>query len=66
MSDREGESTMPRVIVTSDPPDPDAPVTLDETVATVHVADKQASEQLLQRIVWAIQDAEHVEDGNEL
>jgi len=57
---------MPRLIVTSDPPDPDAPVTLDESVATVHVADKHASEQLLQRIVWAIADAEHVEDGNEV
>jgi hypothetical protein len=52
---------MPRVIVTSDPPQADAPVTLDETVATVHVGDKHACEQLLQRIVWAIEDAERVE-----
>jgi hypothetical protein len=57
---------MPRVIVTSDPPEADAPVTLDETVETVHVGDKHASEQLLQRIVWAIEDAERVEDGDDL
>ncbi|HWG08028.1 MAG TPA: hypothetical protein VN672_03370 [Solirubrobacteraceae bacterium] len=52
---------MPRVIVTSDPPEPDAPVMLDETVATVHVGDKHACDQLIQRIVWAIEDAERVE-----
>jgi hypothetical protein len=52
---------MPRVIVTSGSSTTDAPVTLDETVETVHVGDKHASEQLLQRIVWAIEDAERAE-----
>jgi hypothetical protein len=52
---------MPRVIVTSDRPQHDAPVTLEETVETVHVGDEHASRQLLQRIVWAIEDAERVE-----
>jgi hypothetical protein len=52
---------MPRVIVTGGSPETDAPVTLDETVETVHVGDKHASEQLLQRIVWAIEDAERAE-----
>jgi hypothetical protein len=56
--------TMPRVIVTSDPPDAEAPVTLDETVATVHVGDKHASEQLMQRIIWAIEDAERAESDD--
>jgi hypothetical protein len=54
---------MPRVIVTSDPPDPDATVTLDETVASLHTGNDHASKQLLQRIVWAIEDAERVEVG---
>jgi hypothetical protein len=52
---------MPRVLVTSDPPDPDAPVTLDETVEAIHVGDKHASEQLMQRIQWAVEDAARVE-----
>jgi hypothetical protein len=52
---------MPRVIVTSDRPQQDAPVTLEETVETVHVGDQHASQQLLQRIVWAIEDAERAE-----
>jgi hypothetical protein len=54
---------MPRVIVTSDRPQREAPVMLDETVETVHVGDRHASEQLLQRIVWAIEDAERAEAG---
>ena len=52
---------MPRVLVTSDSPDVNAPVTLDETVEAVHVGDKHASEQLMQRIQWAVEDAARVE-----
>ena len=57
----EGEFPVPRIIVTTDPPDPDGPVTLDEQVDTVHVDSDHASRQLLDRVVWAIHDAERVE-----
>ena len=52
---------MPRILVTTDPPDEDTPVTLDETVEMIHVNNRHSSEQLLERLVWAIQDAESVE-----
>jgi len=52
---------VPRIIVTTDPPDYDAPVTLDESVAVIHVSDRHASEQLLERLTWAIEDAERAE-----
>jgi hypothetical protein len=52
---------MPHVIVTSAPPQADAPVTLDEEVAAVHVGDKYALKQLSERIAWAVQDAERAE-----
>jgi len=59
----EGEFPVPRIIVTTDPPDPDQPVTLDEQVDTVHVDSDHASRQLLDRVIWAIHDAESVEKG---
>jgi len=59
----EGECSVPRIIVTTDPPDPEGPVTLDEQVDTVHVDSDHASRQLLDRVVWAIHDAERVEQG---
>ena len=59
----EGEFPVPRIIVTTDPPDPDQPVTLDEQVDTVHVDSDHASRQLLDRVIWAIHDAESVEQG---
>jgi hypothetical protein len=52
---------VPRIIVTTDPLDQDAPVMLDERVATIHVCDQHASEQLLERLMWAIEDAERAE-----
>ena len=54
--------SLPRIIVTTDPADYDAPVTLDERVQTIHVSDRYASAQLLERLTWAIEDAERVED----
>ena len=62
----EGECPVPRIIVTTDPPDPDGPVTLDEQVDTVHVDSDHASRQLLDRVVWAIHDAERVEQATRL
>jgi len=57
-------SAVPRIIVTTDPIDLDqnAPVTLDESVAAIHLNDGHSSRQLLERLGWAIEDAERVED----
>jgi hypothetical protein len=54
---------MPRIIVTTDlsqVPD-DALVLLDEHVQSVHVSTSHAAAQLVERLVWAISDAEDVE-----
>jgi hypothetical protein len=54
---------MPRIIVTTDRsqrPD-DAPLLLDERVRSVHLSSELAAAQLVQRIAWAISDAEHAE-----
>ena len=52
---------MPRVIVTSDSADKDTSVTLDEQVRAVHVHNEHTSRQLLERLVWAVEDAEKAE-----
>src|SRR5271165_4498930 len=61
---------MPRVIVTTDPTtlatDPAAQthevsVLLDEQVNAVHVSSRHAAAQLIERIAWAITDAEAAE-----
>lgn len=51
---------MPRIIVTTDPSErpEDPPVLLDERVYSVHLADGHAAEQLIQRLAWAVNDAE--------
>jgi|GEM_PF-1480433 hypothetical protein len=57
---------MPRVIVTTNPsqlPD-DVAVLLDEQVHTVHLSSDQAAAQLIERIAWAISDAEDAEDAS--
>jgi hypothetical protein len=55
---------MPRIIVTTDPSQlsADVPVLLDEQVHTVHLSTGHAAAQLVERIAWAISDAEDVED----
>ncbi len=55
---------MPRVIVTTDPVPSqlaDAPVLLDEHVHSVHLSTGHAAAQLVERIAWAISDAEDAE-----
>jgi len=54
---------MPRVIVTTDPaPLPaDAAVLLDERVESVHLSSGHAAAQLVERLAWAISDAEDAE-----
>ena len=57
---------MPRIIVTTDPLDrrdtaPDrseTAVLLDERVYSVHLTDDHAAEQLIERLAWAVTDAE--------
>ena len=55
---------MPRLIVTTDPSqkrDDEASVLLDERVHSVHLSSDLAVAQLVQRIAWAVSDAEHAE-----
>ena len=54
---------MPRIIVTTDPhrcagaP----PILLDEDVRSVHLSTDHAAAQLVERLTWAIHDAEITE-----
>jgi hypothetical protein len=54
---------MPRIIVTTDPSQlpEDAPVLLDERVHAVHLSTGHAAAQLIERLAWAISDAEDAE-----
>jgi hypothetical protein len=60
---------MARIIVTTDTGDPrrvpaltpDAPVLLDERVDSVHLCDDHAAEQLIERLAWAVTDAEDMQ-----
>ncbi len=51
---------MPRIIVaTEDPHIPDGVgITLDEDVRAVHLSTGHAASQLVERIAWAVRDAE--------
>jgi hypothetical protein len=51
---------MPRIIVTTDPSATahPAPVLLDERVYSIHLDDDHNAAQLIQRLGWAISDAE--------
>jgi hypothetical protein len=51
---------MPRVIVTTDPSplSADASVWLDERVQSVHLSTDHAAAQFVERLAWAISDAE--------
>ncbi|HXP98743.1 MAG TPA: hypothetical protein VN845_01615 [Solirubrobacteraceae bacterium] len=57
---------MPRIIVTTDPsPLPaGAPVWLDEHVQSVHLSSDHAAAQFVERVAWAISDAEDA-DGQQ-
>jgi hypothetical protein len=61
---------MARIIVTTDPPgrtptqSPDterSTVMLDERVDSVHLCDDHASAQLIERLAWAVTDAEEAQ-----
>jgi hypothetical protein len=59
------EDPMPRIIVTADPISSrltdQTPVLLDEHVHSVHLSTGHAAAQLVERIAWAISDAEDAE-----
>jgi hypothetical protein len=59
---------MPRIIVTAEPSEPgdDVPVLLDERVDSVHLSSDLAAAQLIERIAWAVRDAEHGERAGRL
>jgi hypothetical protein len=59
---------MARIIVTTDPVGgrrsallDEAPVLLDEQVNSVHLCDDHAAEQLIERLAWAVTDADEAE-----
>jgi hypothetical protein len=60
---------MARIIVTTGPLDQrhtsvlldEAPVLFDERVESVHLSDDHAAEQLIERLTWALTDAEAAE-----
>jgi hypothetical protein len=58
---------MPRIIVTADPISSDlaaeTPVLLDEQVRSVHLSTDHAATQLVERLAWAVSDAENAESA---
>ena len=53
---------MARIIVTTDPTEQrDAPVLLEERVCSAHLASDHSAAQLIQRLGWAINDAENTQ-----
>lgn len=60
---------MARIIVTADSTlggrrptqAPATPVLLDERVSSIHLCDDHAAEQLIERLAWAVTDAEDAE-----
>ena len=56
---------MARIIVTPDQTIPGAaPVLLDESVYSVHLSTGHAAMQLIERLSWALNDAEAIERGH--
>jgi hypothetical protein len=53
---------MARIIVTTDASErPDAPVLLEERVCSAHLASDHSAAQLIERLGWAITDAENTQ-----
>jgi hypothetical protein len=53
---------MARIIVTTEQGErPDAPVLLDERVCPEHLNDHHSAAQLIERLGWAVTDAERAE-----
>jgi hypothetical protein len=56
---------MPRIILTTDPSvvPQEISVLLDERVSSVHLSTDHAASQLVERLAWAIADAEDAEQA---
>lgn len=58
---------MAKIIVTADGPDQDTPaVLLEESVCSVHLSTGHAAGQLIERLGWALRDAEALERAKPL
>jgi hypothetical protein len=58
---------MARIIVTAEPSErPETPVLLDERVHSEHLSTEHSAAQLIERLGWAISDAEEAERGHAL
>jgi hypothetical protein len=60
---------MARIIVTADPTGgrtTGGGVLLDERVSSIHLADGHAAEQLIERLAWAVTDAEESESARSM
>ncbi len=64
---------MARIIVTADPSagrtlpqSGQASVLLDERISSIHLADGHAAEQLIERLAWAVTDAEENEGSRRI
>jgi len=59
---------MPRILVTTDAVPPVAAaggaVLLDEHVHSIHLSTDHAATQLIERVAWAVNDAERAEGGD--
>jgi len=57
---------MARIIVTTDPTTQHAaPVLLDESVYSIHLDDEHNAAQLIERVGWAISDAESTQHAEQ-
>jgi len=57
---------MARIIVTTDPTEQrDAPVLLEERVYSAHLASDHSAAQLIERLGWAINDAESTQQAQQ-
>jgi hypothetical protein len=54
---------MPRITITTDAPgsNTDAVILLDERIHAIHISTPHASSQLIERLAWAVSDAEDIE-----
>jgi hypothetical protein len=54
---------MPKIIVVTEQQDGGATVTLEERVVPAHLEDEHSAAQLVERVGWAIVDAEQAESA---
>ena len=52
---------MAKIIVKADDQTGEAPVLLEESVCSVHLSTGHAANQLIERLSWALSDAEELE-----